>query len=635
MFNVNNRYVDDTDLLIKSNTGSRLNYSAVLPNEKYRLTFTATADGYIYEADDFSVNTNLTRLKEFHTGENNITVTPTKTYIVFIGKDENLNTITSNISIYFVSTKDLFELKNNIFIRDNRVLNYSDSKIYYNTSYKIRYMKVVPNNYYIFIMRNPGATKYLCETDNLAIGIAAIRLQYISITGSAFYIIKPTKNYIVWDSTMEIASIQTPGDSDLVFGGVVKNSGNIDLNPRYPHYATLQLLDFETFLSEGDTLNYVLERQSYLEIIKTIVNDLKGFMLGNVEVAVDEELGPYNCNEKTPYDVFKYIAEMTGALWYTQTISKDITLIHFYSTDNLPKADNIEYSQEYFENNNIVDIKYTYDTKNYRNKQVITSDDVQSNVAQVEYLTYEGGVLKVSYPISSIVSIKKGTKSYSVAQNRAGTTGEYAYFYYTFNDNDITVNYDFRYGTVFRVEYYANVTSRQVAYNQDEIERISTQTNHSGIISRYEKREDVSNEVALSKIAQTYLDFKGVPEIQVTVNTYKKDLFKLGNVVFFNAPIGDLKTNYLVIGKKVTMITTGNNQEIFYEYTLSSSFNDENAINYFDNQRRKLIGDIKEGEYIPRYIDLPSSTNIVFYDLDFTEMESSKNILDGELEMEI
>ena len=51
-------------------------------------------------------------------------------------------------------------------------------------------------------------------------------------------------------------------NDNLIFCGVVKNTGNISLNPRDPHYVDLQILDFKTLLSEGETLNYVIDNKT-------------------------------------------------------------------------------------------------------------------------------------------------------------------------------------------------------------------------------------------------------------------------------------------------------------------------------------------------------------------------------------
>ena len=62
-------------------------------------------------------------------------------------------------------------------------------------------------------------------------------------------------------------------DNVLIFCGVVKNTGEISLNPRYPHFCSLQILDFKTFLSEGETLDFVIANKTIGEAIEMIVND--------------------------------------------------------------------------------------------------------------------------------------------------------------------------------------------------------------------------------------------------------------------------------------------------------------------------------------------------------------------------
>ena len=54
---------------------------------------------------------------------------------------------------------------------------------------------------------------------------------------------------------------------------------------------------------------------------------------------------------------------------------------------------------------------------------------------------------------------------------------------------------------------------------------------------------------------------------------------------------------------------------------MTSSFNSESAINYFDNQRAKNKGNIGAGESITRNIDIDNSTNIIFDNLDVEEIE--------------
>lgn len=539
-----------------------------------------------------------------------------------------------------VNTQTTQDLINNISYIDNRYIGGSNHKMIYSQGSKSIYVRLEPNREYnVTVTYSQSSSIGLFEADTLNIGETANRLVLLS-TGESTVTITPTKKYLIatnsWSGNpyVSISAITTETDDNLIFSGVIKNSGNINLNPRYPHYSTLQLLDYKTFLSEGDTLNYVLDKQNVSEAIKRVTENLDGFMVGKIQIN-DTEISPYNCNEKTPYDVFEYLAEISGAIWYTKAVSDDLVLINFYATDYLETADDIEYTTEYFRTNQIEDIKYSYSAKDYRNKQIILNDKATGKITQTEYLTYEGKDLQTIYPISSIVSIKSGTKIYSFATETAKNSGQMADFYFKYDSNRIEVSTTVGTGRTIEIIYYPIVISRQIAYNQDEIDRINETTGRNGIIARYEKRTDTNNEIALSQIAQSYLDYKGVPEITLTVKTYYKDLLEIGQRVFFNGPLNDLKTNYLVIEKEINMITTGNQQVLFYTYKLSSSFNDETAINFFDNQRRKLESNIAEGEFIQRYVDIPNETNIIFYDLEITNVEIPNDVLDGDLDVEL
>ena len=416
----------------------------------------------------------------------------------------------------------------------------------------------------------------------------------------------------------------------ILFNGFVKNSGNINLNPRYPHYSTLQLLDYKALLSEGATLDYVLESQKVSEAIRKIVGDLEGFEVGRILIENDDTIKPYNCDQKTPYDVLEYLAEITGSRWITETKDEQTTLISFYSPGYIPTANQIEYTTQYFKDNNIQDVKYSYSAKDYRNKQTIVSDNVLSTLLQIERIISNGTInYQTNSKIGEIVSIVSGDTTYTAITNNEKEQGYVADFYYDYNSNKLTSENPYGYGKIFTISYYPVVTSRQVVYNQKEIDRINESTSRDGIIARYEKRTDTNNNKELNQIAQSYIDYKGSADITLTIKTHEMDLLKTGQQVFFNGPLEDLKTNYLVVEKQTDMIVTGDQQVLFYTYKLSSSFNDENAINYFDNQRRKLSGNIGEGEYITRYIDIPSTTNIIFYGLTITG--GSSNTLDAPL----
>ena len=54
-------------------------------------------------------------------------------------------------------------------------------------------------------------------------------------------------------------------NNNLLFCGVAKRTGNINLNPRQFHGCDIQILDFKTFLSEGETLDFVINNKTILE----------------------------------------------------------------------------------------------------------------------------------------------------------------------------------------------------------------------------------------------------------------------------------------------------------------------------------------------------------------------------------
>ena len=87
-----------------------------------------------------------------------------------------------------------------------------------------------------------------------------------------------------------------------------------------------------------------------------------------------------------------------------------------------------------------------------------------------------------------------------------------------------------------------------------------------------------------------------------------------------------------MVKKKVTTMYL-NAGDIFYSYELSSSFNSENAINYFDNQRFKALGNIAEGQSITRNIDILNEATIIFDNISISEVEipANSNVLNFSL----
>lgn len=426
-------------------------------------------------------------------------------------------------------------------------------------------------------------------------------------------------------------------DNNLIFCGVIKNTGNINLNPRYPHFCSLQILDFKTFLSEGDTLDFVIADKTVTEAIEMVVDKVKkyGFIIGNIQISgADDVIGAYSTLNKTAYDVFQYLADITQSKWFTRTIDENTVAIDFYDPVLMTKASNIEFTTEYFETNKICDMKFSYGTYDYRNKQIMLSDEVYADIDYTENITADGfsKSFDVSTKIGVLKTINVNGVSKTIATKEDKEIGIEADFYWSADNTQIETDTLYSNGSVIQVVYTPLVKGRQIILNEDEITRIANQTNRKGTISRYENRNDVLSSEELNKIGQSYLRYKGIPEITLTIETEDVQLFDVGEVVYFEAPLDELKQDYLVKKKQTKMFVSGEQNKIFYTYELSSSFNGENEINYFDNQRNKATGNISTGEYIDRNIDIESQALIIFKDVEIQEIQpQSNNILQAVL----
>lgn len=405
-------------------------------------------------------------------------------------------------------------------------------------------------------------------------------------------------------------------EDNLLFCGVVKNSGNISLNPRDPHFQTLQILSYKTFLSEGETLDYVLVNKTIEEAIDQIIETISpyGFVKGEVLLINSMDIiGAYSTKDKTAYDVFNYIADITQSRWTTRLIDEDTVAIDFYDPTLLPQGLEIDYTKEFFENNLIDDMSYSYGTNDYRNKQVMTSNQVYGNLEQSQVIYTDGYSTQFAteLPIGEITAIYVNGVSKTFTTLEEKEVGTVADFYYSVASNLFESDSTYPAGQRIEIYYLPIIEGRQVITNNIEIDRISNSTGVKGVIARYENRSDATTSNELQLIGQSYITYKGTPEIKLKVIT-EKNLWEVGQRVQFNAPIEALDDEYMVKTKKVNYIATID--KIFYEFEMTSSFNSETAINYFDNQRAKAKGNIKDGEYISRNIDINSTASIIFYE---------------------
>lgn len=445
-----------------------------------------------------------------------------------------------------------------------------------------------------------------------------------------------------WESTKDYTQYYYPEDyskcviyddnENLLFCGVAKRTGNISLNPRQFHGCDIQILDFKTFLSEGETLDFVIKDKTVLEAIEQVIEAIKdyGVVLGNVDIdGMDDVIGAYSTAEKTAYDVFNYLADITQSRWTTRLIDENTIAVDFYDPEDMPTGTNLLYTQQFFEQNNIVDIQYNYSTADYRNKQVMLSKEVYANLEYNEQILADGynKTFLTQNNIYSLGDITVNGTSVTFATNDEKELGIEADFYYSVGKNQIETDNLYVAGTVIGIRYVPLVQGRQVIYNEDEVSRIETNTGRKGVVARYENRNDALSSDELQSIGQSYIRYKGTAEITLTVKTQNSNIWSVGQKVRTqNMPLSQLNVDYMVKSRETEMIlTTG---DIFYTYTLSSSFNSERDINYFDNQRAKASGNIKSGDFIDRNIDIENKATIVFNNLTITEIElNGDNVL--------
>ena len=432
-----------------------------------------------------------------------------------------------------------------------------------------------------------------------------------------------TSPYLTLIANINYNYVKGYTEEDMLFCGVVENTGNISLNPRHPHYCNLQVLDFKTFLSEGETLDFVIYEKTIEEAIDQVISVIApyGFIKGNINILHgDDVIGAYSTKDKTAYDVFNYLADITQSRWTTRMIDENTIAIDFYDPSLMPSGTAIEYNQTWFCNNNILDMSFNYSSKDYRNKQVMLSGEVYANVSTTEIITADGYQTqfnttdKIGY-VSSILLNGSPATIITKEEYDLGYEGDFIYQpgnpYFESDDLIST-------GAIITIVYYAVIEGREVLLNQNEITRINTMTGRKGVIARYENRNDATTTTELNQIGQSYLKYKGSPEITLKVQSLN-NIWNIGERVSFTAPLTELTTEYMVKKKSINYIATQDN--IFYTFELTSSFNSETDINYFDNQRAKTMGNIGVGEYISRNVDIENEANVIFYDLEVNEVQ--------------
>lgn len=425
-------------------------------------------------------------------------------------------------------------------------------------------------------------------------------------------------------------------DGELYFTGIVKNSADMELNPYKPHYCSLQILDLSTLLSEGTTLDYVISNKNVKEAIIQVVDSISnyGFIVGNILIPEKDNtlIGAYSTLNKTAYDVFSYLSIISGTRWGTRMIDENTMAVDFYSPELLEKLGTIECSLDYYKKNKIENLTYDYSTTDYRNKQIITSNQVYSSINNIEQKIANGYNTEfiTEQLIGKINSITINGEEKAFATNNEKEIGFAADFYYNPSESKFTSSDIYNAGTVIVINYIALVHGREITYSTPEINRIKKQLGINGIISRYEERNDSTSTKELQAISSNYIKFKGIAELDLNIIS-RVDFLVLGGKYHFNAPISKLEGDYLVKSKNTKVFQNGKILTVCYEYELTNSFDTENELNYFDNQRSKVNGNMEKGQCISRNIDIDNVANIVFSNLNIEKIEVD-NILDNILD---
>lgn len=498
------------------------------------------------------------------------------------------------------------------------------------------------NNMYLFTAN--GATNrlrgkiYYCkiwDSDTLVRNLIPCvrnsdnKVGMYDLVNNTFYTNKGTGNFTY-------GQLQETYNTKLLFSGVVKNSGDISLRPQDTKYCSLQILDFKTLLSEGETLDFVISNKTVLEAIQMVVDEISqyGFVLGNVNIlGGNDVIGAYSTQNKTAYDVFQYLADITQSRWTTRMVDENTVAIDFYDPTLMPQGIDIDYTNQWFETYQVNDLSFSYGTRDYRNKQVMLSDQVYGGANYTDTIIADGynNSFITTANIGLISSIYVNGTAATFGTNEDKEIGIDEDFYYTPGENTMSADSLYTAGTQIVVTYTPLIKGREVIYNTDEVQRINTQTGRKGVIARYEQRNDILTSDNLEKVGQAYIKYKGSAEIILTLTTMV-DIYSVGEVVHFNAPITELDTDYMVKKKSTQIIATGDYSNIWYSYELTSSFNSETAINYFDNQRNKTTGNISEGEYITRNIDIENTANIIWDNLTIIEVTiDGDNVLNSPL----
>lgn len=476
-------------------------------------------------------------------------------------------------------------------------------------------MKILINNEEVVCDKNITINEEMLSTSSAILNGCFPKSWLDTRNFTDFYIPKDYSKCLIYNN------------DKLIFCGIVKNTGNIELNPRKSHFANLQILDFKTFLSEGETLDFVITDKTVEEAIDRVIESISsyGFIKGNINLKnANQIIGAYNTQNQSAYDVFQYLSEITQSRWFTRMIDENTVAIDFYDLDKLPKKEDFIYEEDTFNKYKVKDLNYSRSSNDYRNKQVMISNETYSNVDTTErrYSTGYSTLYNMSSNIAILEGVTVNGAIKSIASSEQKDLGFTADFYYKKGTNQIESDTILTANQEIEFTYKALVPGRQIILNDSEINRINSQINRKGIIARYENRNDVLSSSELTQVGESYIQYKSKPDITLKLTTEDTNLYNIGDrVTFKNMPLDDLNNEYMLKKKTIQSIYVNNYEKTFYTYEFSSNFNYEDAVNFFDNQRRKASGNISAGDFINRNADLIDSCTIYFHDPSIAETQ--------------
>lgn len=454
-----------------------------------------------------------------------------------------------------------------------------------------------------------GSTWYFDNEGEIGFSIILGNLHKTYVSNCEFELMykTPTDNYETKKSYNREATINAEGSIYVDYFYTTEDVDFIKIQPQQPiggfNYAFLN-----PYLVQGHYYDIPLGSMA------TIISLPSTVEAGNYIYYKQGKLIAFNPTTNTEVDVTPSDNSFKALFKGNRTNSTTIKVVD----DENMNVVNINYGQEFFENYNIVDMSYNLSSSDYRNKQNIVADNIKGNNTITETFWLDGISNKIllEQAVGGVNELKINGENMKVVSQEIKDNGEEYDAYYVRGSNELNLKNSNKKGDYLKIIYYPDLSLNLSITEDKEVDRIKNNTETTGIISRYEKRSDVSKVEDMNRIAESYLKYKGKGDYTITIQTFNKELAHLGDKIQLTTTedLKFLEDEYFV--KAITEQYNTNNADskayIFRTYTLVNNFNFEYATNYFDNQRAKLIGNIQDGQYIDRNIEIIDEINITF-----------------------